>query len=82
VDSLADEIINTLDHPSDLDQSRDEFARALATVAGAVKAFWKGKEDCSPASDKNSRPYFVDRFTQLNAAVESVQWAVTSSDAE
>lgn len=82
VDNLADEIFNTPDNTSDLDQSRDEFARALATVASAVKAFWKGKEDSRPASDKGSRAYFIDQFAQLNGAVESVQWTVTSSDAE
>jgi len=82
VDNLADEIFNTPDNPSDLDQSRDEFARALATVASAVKASWKGKEDPKPASDKGSRAYFIDQCTQLDAAVESVQWAVTSSDAK
>jgi hypothetical protein len=82
VDNPDDEIFNTPNNPSDLDQSRDEFARAVATVASAVKAFWKGKEDPRPASDKGSRAYFIDHFTHLNAAVESVQWAVTSSDAE
>lgn len=78
VDNLADEIFNTPDNPSDLDQSRDEFARALATVASAVKAFWKGKEDTRPTSNNSSRAYFIDQFTQLNAAVESVRWAVTA----
>lgn len=82
VDNLADEIFNTPDNFSDLDQCRDEFASALATVASAVKAFWKGKEDPRPASDNGSRSYFIDQFTQLNAAVESVRWSVTSSDAE
>jgi hypothetical protein len=54
----ADEIFNTPDNLLDLDQSRDEFARALTTVASVVKAFWKGKEDCGPTSDKCSRAYF------------------------
>jgi hypothetical protein len=81
VDNLADEIFNTPDNSPELEQSRNEFARALATVAGAVKAFWKGKEDPRPASDKGSRAYFIDQFTQLNVAAKSVQWTVTSSDA-
>ncbi|KAF8275023.1 hypothetical protein EI94DRAFT_19499 [Lactarius quietus] len=52
VDNLADEIFNTPDKPSDLEQSRDEFTRALATVASAVKSFWKEKADSRPASEK------------------------------
>ncbi|KAN0137318.1 hypothetical protein V8E53_004763 [Lactarius tabidus] len=52
VDNLADEIFNSPDNLSDLDQSRDEFVRALATVATTVKAFWKGKKDPSPANEK------------------------------
>lgn len=82
VDNLADEVFNSPDNSSELEQSRNEFARALATVASAVKAFWKGKEDPRPASDKGSRAYFVDQFAQLNVAVESVEWTVISSDAE
>jgi len=81
VDNLADEIFNTPDNSSELDQSRNEFARALGTVASAVKALWKGKKDPRPGSDKGSRAYFIDQFTQLHVAVKSVQWAVTSSDA-
>ncbi len=78
VDELADEIFGTSDSPSDLEQSRNEFARALTTVASAVKAFWKGKEDSRPASEKGSRAYFVDQFNQLNVAVQSLHWTVTS----
>ena len=78
VDNLSNEVFGTPDSPSDLDQSRNEFARALASVASAVKAFWKEREDPRPASDKGSRAYFVDQFTRLNVAVESVQWTVTS----
>jgi hypothetical protein len=58
VDNLADEIFNSPDILSDLDQSRDKFVRALATVATAVKAFWKGKEDPRPANEKGSRGIF------------------------
>ncbi|KAN0137308.1 hypothetical protein V8E53_004753, partial [Lactarius tabidus] len=41
-------------------QRRDEFAHALATVATAVKAFWKEIEDPRPANEKGSRVYFID----------------------
>ncbi|KAI9466204.1 hypothetical protein BJY52DRAFT_1240290 [Lactarius psammicola] len=78
VDNLADEIFDIPENPSDFEQSRNEFARALATVASAVKAFWKEKEDSRPAGHKGSRAYFVDQFAQLNVAVESVQWTHTS----
>lgn len=77
VDNLADEIFDAQDSPPDFEQNRNEFARALATIASATKAFWKGKEDPRPASDKGSRAYFVDQFAQLNVAVESVQSTVT-----
>ena len=77
VDNLSDEIFGTPDSPSDLVQSRNEFARALVNVASAVKAFWKVKEDARPANDKGSRAYFVDQFAQLNVAVQSVQWTAT-----
>ncbi|KAH9063444.1 hypothetical protein EDB87DRAFT_1603759 [Lactarius vividus] len=78
VDNLSDEIFDFPDDPTDFDQSRNEFARALAAVASAVKAFWKGKEDARPVSHKGSRAYFVDQFAQLNVAVESVEWTHTS----
>ncbi|KAI9446464.1 hypothetical protein H4582DRAFT_1905869 [Lactarius indigo] len=78
VDNLADEIFDFPDDPTDFDQSRNEFARALAAVANAVKAFWKGKEDARPVSHKGSRAYFVDQFAELNVAVESVEWMHTS----
>ncbi|KAH9079403.1 hypothetical protein EDB83DRAFT_2342405 [Lactarius deliciosus] len=78
VDNLADEIFDSPDDPTNSEQSRNDFARALAAVASAVKAFWKGKEDPRPVSHKGSRAYFVDQFAQLNVAVESVEWAHTS----
>ncbi|KAH9180543.1 hypothetical protein EDB89DRAFT_1919666 [Lactarius sanguifluus] len=78
VDNLSDEIFDLPDNPTDFDQSRNNFARALAAVASAVKAFWKGKEDNRPVSHKGSRAYFVDQFAQLNVAVESVEWTHTS----
>ncbi|KAI9509378.1 hypothetical protein F5148DRAFT_768271 [Russula earlei] len=76
VDNLATQIYGAPDDPSSLHESRDSFARALTSVAIAVKAFWKGKEDTRPASKKGSRAYFVEQFAQLNAAVEALQWTI------
>jgi hypothetical protein len=59
-DNLADGIFNGPDNLSDLDRSRDEFAHTLATVATAIKAFWKEIEDPRPANEKGSRIYFID----------------------
>ncbi|KAI0273625.1 hypothetical protein BC834DRAFT_966125 [Gloeopeniophorella convolvens] len=76
VDGLVTRIYSSPDNPSDLEEARNEFARALAAVASAVKGFWKGKEDTRPASEKGSRAYFVEQFAQLNVATQSVQWAI------
>ena len=78
VDDLATEIYGTPDNPSPLDEARDSFVRALTSVARAVKAFWNGKEDTRPASEKGSRTYFIEQFAQLNAAVDAVQWTVST----
>ncbi|KAN0137235.1 hypothetical protein V8E53_004945, partial [Lactarius tabidus] len=47
VDNLADEIFNSPDILSDLDQSRDKFVR---------------KEDPRPANERDSRIYFIDHL--------------------
>ena len=75
VDKLATEIYGTPDEPSSLDEVRDSFARALTPLSSAVKNFWKGREDSRSASERGSRTYFIEKFAQLNVAVESVQWA-------
>ena len=74
VDDLATHIYGSSDDPSQLGEARDSFARVLVSMTGAVKAFWKGKEDLRPASEKGSRAYFIEQFAQLNVAVETVQW--------
>ena len=75
VDELATHIYGSPDDPSQLGEARDSFARVLDSTTSAVKAFWKGKEDLRPASEKGSRAYFIEQFAQLNVAVETVQWA-------
>jgi hypothetical protein len=75
VDNLATQVYGTPDDPSHLSEARDSFARALSSLASAVKGFWKGKEDPRPAYEKGSRTYFTEQFAQLNVAVEGVQWA-------
>lgn len=74
VDNLATQVYGTSDDPSQLDEARDSFARALVSMTSAVKGFWKGKEDPRPANERGSRTYFIEQFTQLNIAVEAVQW--------
>lgn len=76
VDNLATHVYGTPDEPSHLDEARDSFARAMTPLTSAVKSFWKGKEDPRPASEKGSRTYFTEQFTQLNVAVEAVQWTI------
>lgn len=75
MDELATQIYGTPDEPSSLDEARDSFARALTPLRSAVKSFWKGKEDSRPAGEKGSRTYFIEKFAQLNVAVEALQWA-------
>jgi len=74
VDELATHIYGSPDDPSQLGEARDSFARVLVSMTSAVKAFWKGKEDLRPASEKGSRAYFIEHFARLNVAVETVQW--------
>jgi hypothetical protein len=74
VDEIATHIYGTPDEPSPLDEARHLFARALIPLSSAVKNFWKGREDSRPASEMGTRTYFIERFTQLNVAVEAVQW--------
>jgi len=74
VNELALEIYGTPDEPSPLDEARDSFVRALTPLSSAVKNFWKGKEDSRPASETDRRTHFIEQFTQLNVALEAVQW--------
>jgi hypothetical protein len=74
VDNLATQVYGSSDDPSQLDEARDSFARALVPMTSAIKGFWKGKEDPRPANERGSRTYFIEQFAQLNIAVEAVQW--------
>jgi hypothetical protein len=74
VDDLATHIYGSPDDPSSLGEARDSFARVLVSITSAVKGFWKGKEDPRPASEKGSHAYLIEQFSQLNVAVEAVQW--------
>ncbi|KAI0306581.1 hypothetical protein B0F90DRAFT_1665833 [Multifurca ochricompacta] len=76
VDELATQIYDTPDVPSHLDEGRDGFARALTAVISAVEAIGKGREDSRPSSEMGSKAYFIEQFTRLNVAVQSVQWAI------
>jgi len=76
-DDLATQIYGTPDDPSSLDDARDSFVRALSSVARAVKAFWKGREDTRPASEKGSWTYFIEQFAQLNVAMDAIRWTIT-----
>ncbi|KAI0302029.1 hypothetical protein BC826DRAFT_986712 [Russula brevipes] len=62
VDNLATQVYGSPDDLAHLSDARDSFARALSSLASAVKGFWKGKEGPRRAHEKGSRTYFTWRY--------------------